>query len=127
MTRKRSADWGTTEVTRIWIETALPALRGRALRAPISRAAGSALPHVLCCVAIARRVAHCTNNLGRASGSYAAISRLWSTLAGVRVALTTAAMPVPVRVTGEPVTVTFAVMVNVPFAAPGGAIARIPR
>jgi len=43
-------------------------------------------------------------------------------VAGVRVALTTAAMPVPVRVTGEPVTVTFAVMVNVPFAAPGGAI-----
>ena len=50
--------------------------------------------------------------------------RVWRTvqLVGVRVALTTAATPVPLSATGEPVTGTLPVMVTVPFARPGGAV-----
>ena len=39
-------------------------------------------------------------------------------VAGVRVALRTVATPVPVSDTGDPVTITLAVMVAVPFADP---------
>ena len=39
-------------------------------------------------------------------------------IAGVRVAPNTAVTPFPVRVTGEPVTATFAVMVSVAFTVP---------
>ena len=38
---------------------------------------------------------------------------------GVRVAVTTPATPVPLRPTGEPVTVTLPVMVSVAFTRPG--------
>ena len=46
--------------------------------------------------------------------------RAWDTVqvAGVRVALTTAATPVPVNATGEPVTGTLAVIAAVPVDAP---------
>jgi len=37
---------------------------------------------------------------------------------GVKLALTVAATPVPLRATGEPLTVTLAVMVTVPVFAP---------
>jgi hypothetical protein len=47
--------------------------------------------------------------------------RVWLTVhvAGRKVALVTAATPVPERATGDPVTGTFAVMVAVPFTSPG--------
>jgi hypothetical protein len=42
-------------------------------------------------------------------------------VAGARLALVTAATPVPLNVTGDPVTATLAAIESVPLAAPGGA------
>src|SRR6202035_125440 len=46
--------------------------------------------------------------------------RVWMRVhvAGAKLALITGVAPVPVNVTGDPVTATLAVMVNVPFAGP---------